>query len=86
MELKDKLILEIDKEYFLPQGATLVVAVSGGVDSVVLLHILLLISAIQDWELIVVHFNHNLRKSANQDAEFVKKLANSFGLKFVRFG
>lgn len=65
------------------EGATLLVAVSGGMDSVSLLYSLLPLAGHYDWELIVVHLNHGLRKSADKDAEFVKNLANSMGLKFV---
>ena len=83
MELKDKLISELDSQYFPPHGATLVVAVSGGVDSMVLLHTLLLLADQWDWELIVAHFNHNLRRSADRDAKFVADLAQGFDLKFV---
>lgn len=84
MELSDKLISQLDNQYFPPKGATLVVAVSGGVDSVVLLHLLILLSAKWSWEIIVVHFNHQLRKSADQEAEAVRLLAKNWGLKFVQ--
>ncbi|HAR54875.1 TPA: tRNA lysidine(34) synthetase TilS [Patescibacteria group bacterium] len=83
MELKDKLISELNSQYFPSKGTTLVVAVSGGVDSVVLLHILLLLSAHWDWEIIVAHFDHQLRKTSQRDAEFVQKLAKNLGLDYV---
>ena len=83
MEIKDKLISGLNSRYFPSRGATLIVAVSGGVDSVVLLHILLLLSAQRDWEIVVAHFHHQLRKSASRDAKFVEELAASLGLKFV---
>lgn len=54
-------------------------AVSGGVDSVVLLDIL---SRQNDSELIVAHFDHGIRDDSHLDAEFVKSLANKYGLKF----
>lgn len=59
------------------------IAVSGGVDSVSLLHLLLPLSGHYDWRLIVAHLDHGLRKSASRDALFVEKLAGSLGLKFV---
>lgn len=56
----------------------LIVAVSGGGDSVALLH-LLLIAGYRN--LIVAHFNHCLRgKASAGDAEFVKKLAAKLDL------
>ncbi|MCX6728285.1 MAG: tRNA lysidine(34) synthetase TilS [Candidatus Saccharibacteria bacterium] len=57
-----------------------VVAVSGGVDSVVLLDIL---ANQPDNELIVAHFDHGIRKESHKDAEFVASLAKKYGLPFV---
>jgi len=56
-----------------------VVAVSGGVDSVVLLDIL---SRRNDLKLIVAHFDHGIRSDSSQDAEFVKVLAKEYGFEF----
>jgi tRNA(Ile)-lysidine synthase len=60
----------------------LLVAVSGGQDSVALLHLLLELK--KDWpelEMAMAHFNHQLRKSAADDERFVRKLARNYGLK-----
>ncbi|MBU1092083.1 tRNA lysidine(34) synthetase TilS [Patescibacteria group bacterium] len=83
MEIKDKLISELNRRYFPSREATLVVAVSGGVDSVGLLHILLLLANQYDWNIIVAHFNHQLRKTSTKDADFVRKLAKGLGLEYV---
>lgn len=57
-----------------------VVAVSGGADSVALLHLLLENGS---RNLVVAHFNHQLRGGiSNADALFVKKLAASLDLPF----
>jgi len=56
-----------------------VLAVSGGVDSMVLLDLL---SNLPDLELIVAHFNHGIRKQSKQDENFVKTLAKSYGYTF----
>jgi len=84
MELTEKLISQLDSQYFPPRGAKLIVGVSGGVDSVVLLHILVLLANQWDWDILVAHFNHQLRKSADQDAKLVKNLAKNWGLKFIQ--
>ena len=54
-----------------------VVAVSGGVDSVVLLH-----QMVQDGgsELVVAHFDHGIREDSDLDAQFVRELAQSYRL------
>ncbi len=56
------------------------VAVSGGVDSVVLLD--MLVKSAED-ELIVAHFDHGIRSDSADDARFVEALANSYGLPFI---
>lgn len=56
-----------------------VVAVSGGVDSVVLLDML---AKRADLELVVAHFDHGIRPESQDDAGFVKSLANKYGLPF----
>lgn len=56
-----------------------VVAVSGGVDSVVLLDIL---SKQPDLKLVVAHFNHGIRQESESDAQFVHNLAKKYNLDF----
>ncbi len=57
----------------------LLVAVSGGVDSVVLLDMLVRQSK---YELVVAHFDHGIRKDSAEDARFVAALAKQYGLLF----
>lgn len=56
-----------------------VVAVSGGVDSVVMLDIL---SKIDGLELIVAHFDHGIREDSREDEKLVSSLAEKYVLKF----
>ncbi len=56
-----------------------VVAVSGGLDSVVLLH-LLRSNAATGASLLVAHFDHGMRPSSGDDARWVVDLATSWGL------
>jgi len=70
------------KELFEP-GTRIVVAVSGGPDSVCLLHILYLLSSQWGLRLEVAHFEHGLRdQESRDDACFVEKLSHDFGLGF----
>jgi len=57
-----------------------VVAVSGGVDSVVLLDMMIKASG---YELIVAHFDHGIRDDSADDAKFVSSLAAANGLLYV---
>ncbi|MCX8156888.1 MAG: tRNA lysidine(34) synthetase TilS [Verrucomicrobiae bacterium] len=58
----------------------LVVAVSGGLDSMVLLHLLHGLAPRHQWRLIVAHFNHRLRgRASGADALFVRRTARRLG-------
>jgi tRNA(Ile)-lysidine synthetase-like protein len=57
-----------------------VVAVSGGVDSMVLLDMLRNLSGVQ---LVVAHFDHGIRADSAQDRELVEQVAARYGLPFV---
>lgn len=55
-------------------------AVSGGVDSMVLLQMLALRS---DLDLVVAHFEHGIRSDADEDRQFVGTAASRFGLPYI---
>lgn len=57
---------------------TIVAAVSGGVDSVVMLHHLVR----QKQDLIIAHFDHGIREDSRADARFVEGLAQKYNLPF----
>lgn len=59
---------------------TLIVAVSGGVDSVVMLDRLI---ASDPRRLIVAHVDHGIREESGDDEAFVRMLADNYGCKFV---
>ncbi len=61
-------------------GSRVIVAVSGGVDSTVLLDLLVGERRALDFRLVVAHFNHRLRGTESDDDEqFVKDLAAHYG-------
>ena len=66
-------------------GETLVVAVSGGADSVsLLLAVSDLVNRIKlEHKIIVAHFNHGLRDDSDADEVFVAELAKSLGVEFI---
>ncbi len=59
-----------------------VVAVSGGLDSVVLLHLLVQLAPAWRLTLHVAHVDHDLRPASAGDAAFVRTLAGTVGLPF----
>ena len=64
-------------------GDRLAVAVSGGPDSVALLHVLRELAADLDISLAVAHLNHQLRgDESDEDEAFVRSLAEGLGLDF----
>lgn len=63
------------------RGARVLVAVSGGVDSMVLLHVLAQLQAELGMKLVVAHFNHQLRgRASDADERFVRRAAAKLGL------
>jgi tRNA(Ile)-lysidine synthase len=65
------------------KGARVLVAVSGGVDSMVLLHVLAGLKPEFETKLLVAHFNHQLRgRSSDADERFVRRTAAKLGLPF----
>lgn len=67
----------------LTEGDTIVIGISGGPDSVALLHILLTLKERYKLTLYLAHLNHLLRKEAKQEALFVKRLAKSLQLPLI---
>jgi tRNA(Ile)-lysidine synthase len=66
------------------EGGKLLVAVSGGPDSICLLHILYSLREKLGIELHVVHLNHKLRgEESKADALYVKEIAKLLGLSFT---
>ncbi|WP_274365936.1 tRNA lysidine(34) synthetase TilS [Paenibacillus thermotolerans] len=65
------------------EGERIVVAVSGGADSVALLHLLHRLSERWGWSLTVVHINHGLRgEESDEEERFVGELSDRLGLPF----
>ncbi|MGZ3525757.1 MAG: tRNA lysidine(34) synthetase TilS, partial [Thermodesulfobacteriota bacterium] len=73
----------IDCHHLVEKGDRLIVGVSGGVDSMVLLHLLNACREAFDLSLIVAHVNHGLRPvESEKEAELVQKEAARLGLPF----
>ncbi|MGX8797018.1 tRNA lysidine(34) synthetase TilS [Fusibacter sp. JL298sf-3] len=77
----DKVLKTIDKEQLLTHGDGVVVALSGGADSVALAEMLMALQPTYGLKLVAVHVNHLLRgEAAEADAEWVAKWCAEKGL------
>lgn len=82
MDLVTRVKQFVNGNNLISKGDSIVVGVSGGPDSLCLLNILYSLKDEYDLTLIVAHVNHNLRKEAKFEADFVEKFSNDLGLKF----
>ncbi|MCK4739028.1 MAG: tRNA lysidine(34) synthetase TilS, partial [Deltaproteobacteria bacterium] len=83
MSFPGKITSVIEEFGLFSKGDTVCVAVSGGVDSVVLLYLLSELSKTFRLKIIVCHLNHNLRGvESRADYNFTKKLAKGMGFIF----
>jgi len=76
----EKVKAVIERENLIPAGTSVIVGVSGGADSVALLHILHRLG----YELTAAHLNHSIRGAeADADETFVKNLCAKLGVECV---
>lgn len=71
--------------HLLPRTGQVVVAVSGGADSVALLDVLRKLAQSPDWDfsLTVAHLDHQIRPTSPEDARFVEQLAQKWNLPVI---
>ena len=65
---------------FFKAGERILVGVSGGVDSLALLHLLRFSPGLPSTELVVGHFDHRMRSESDADALWVRGWAKAWGL------
>ena len=83
-DLPQRVENSIQNRNLLKRGQKILVAVSGGLDSMVLLHTLEKLSARHKWKITVAHFNHQLRgRASGADEKLVRKTAARMKLPFV---
>jgi tRNA(Ile)-lysidine synthase len=70
-------------EGLIPADSSVLVAVSGGGDSVALLHLLRACARHRSIELVVAHLDHGLRRGSAGDRRFVERLAHELRLPCV---
>ena len=72
--------LLLDDPSLLPQGSGLLIAISGGQDSLALSRLLLDLREQHHWQLQLWHGNHNWRQDAAANAQHLQQLAAQWGL------
>ncbi len=75
-----KITHTISTHNLIKRGDTVVLGVSGGADSMALLEVFDKIRHAWGLQVIVCHVNHGLRKSADADERFVKKICDQRGI------
>ena len=82
--LAERILTHIRRQELLKAGDRVGVAVSGGIDSVALLRLMIELRGELGIVLSVVHFNHKLRGPESEaDEQFVAKLARAHDLEFL---
>ena len=80
VNLIEKTKAAIERDHLIPEGGRVIVGVSGGADSVALLHILHRLG----YDLTAAHLNHSIRGAeADADEQFVKDLCAKLGVECI---
>lgn len=79
MDVLDKVTEFIKNEFLLKPSDRILIGVSGGADSLCLMDCLHRLG----YELLVAHFDHQIRATSQMDRDYVAKLARSYEITFV---
>jgi len=67
----------------LPEESSVLVAVSGGGDSVALLYLLVRMSVSRSLDVTIAHLDHATRRGSAADRRFVERIASEMSLRFI---
>ena len=82
--MRDNILRYLRENELIAPGATLVCAVSGGKDSVCLLHVMLSLQKELSITVEAAHLNHQLRSAeSDRDEAFVRNLCDSLGVRLT---
>ena len=75
--LQDKVLNTIKKHKLIEKGDSIVIGVSGGPDSMALLHVLYNVKELLGIRIAVAHVNHMLREEADDETRYVQEFCES---------
>ena len=78
--MKQKILNTIKKYNLIENGDSIVIGVSGGPDSICLLHVLNNLKKEMNFSIYVAHINHMIRKEADEETEYVKDFCKKIGV------
>jgi len=78
--MKQKILQTIKKYNLIENGDSIVIGVSGGPDSICLLHVLNELKSELNFKIYVAHLNHMIRKEADEETEYVKEFCEKLGI------
>lgn len=78
--MKDKVLNTIKKFNLINKNDTIVIGVSGGPDSMCLLHILNLLKEELEFKIVVAHINHMIREEAEEETRYVQEYCEKIGV------
>ena len=73
----------IKRHQLIRRGERVLVGVSGGADSIALLHLLTQLRPAGGWNLYAVHVDHGLRETSPDDAAFVRAFGEALGIPVI---
>lgn len=79
-KLKNIVIQTINKYNLINKNDKIVIGVSGGPDSMCLLHVLNTLKEKMQFQIYVVHVNHMIREEAEEETQYVAKYCESIGV------
>lgn len=82
-QLIEKIHLSIKKNNLFPQGSKVILGLSGGPDSVFLLHVLAPLHEKGNIQLIAAHLDHEWRSESGNDVKFCQNLAQKFNIPLI---
>ena len=81
----EKILDFIKKNKMIRAGEVIGVGVSGGIDSMSLLHFLNEHKKELDIEVVAIHINHGIREESDQEAKFVMQKCKDMGIRVYKF-